>query len=342
MNPALKTALHCGVDNFLRRIPVVLHRGGAGSMLVAGPDRWSHYLPNRFFGDGSHEQERLGCCWTWQLPRVIRQWREAADLAVVRVDRFSARRFPAAEYLRVPEWVRMVAPVPVSNREFRSYSARSDLRIVQRNKLTWRISHDPAELAAHLADDYGPYTRLRHGQDAFIQAPRETRRSFRKGGLLVVERAGAPIARLVFELEPQQLIMATIACVGADEGLLKQGALAGVYHFSFEYARSLGLTQLDMRGCRPCLRDPLFFVKRKYDAAVEVKPDIAYDMLVRWNTADANVQRFLAASPFIFHDREGLAVVHAALGPLERLSPIPGIRQLYEVPRAAPFGVWNK
>ena len=52
MNPTLKTSLHCAVDNTLRRVPLVLYSGAAGSMLVAGEERWSGYLPDRFFGDG--------------------------------------------------------------------------------------------------------------------------------------------------------------------------------------------------------------------------------------------------------------------------------------------------
>ena len=49
MNPTLKTSLHCAVDNTLRQVPLVLYSGTAGSMLVAGEERWSRYLPDRFF-----------------------------------------------------------------------------------------------------------------------------------------------------------------------------------------------------------------------------------------------------------------------------------------------------
>lgn len=342
MNPTLKTSLHCAVDNTLRRVPLVLYSGAAGSMLVAGEDRWSRYLPDRFLGSGPRESHRLGIYWTWQLPRVLRRWRDAADITVARADRATAQLFPAAEFLRVPEWIRMVASVPASNRDFKASSVRSDIRVVKRNKLTWRVSHDANELAMYLDRDYYPYTRLRHGDDAFAQPPRWMMNSFRRGGLLWVERAGVPIAGLVFEQEPPVFRLSTVACVGADEDLLHQGALSGVYLSSFECARSLGLTALDMRGCRPCLHDPLFFVKRKYGAAVEDKPDNVYDLLVRWNSSTPAVMRFLAESPLIFRDGNGLSAIHA-----DRVTPrhkllAPGLRRLVTLRPDATFGEWEE
>ena len=111
MNPTLKTSLHCAVDNALRRVPLVLHSGAAGSMLVAGEERWSRYLPDRFFGSRPRERRSLGSYWMWQLPRVLRRWRDAADITVARADRMTACLFPSEEYLRVPEWIRMVERV---------------------------------------------------------------------------------------------------------------------------------------------------------------------------------------------------------------------------------------
>jgi hypothetical protein len=338
MHPTLKTSLHCAVDNTLRRVPLMLHSGLAGSMLVAGEERWSRYLTARFFGEGARESRYLGSAWSWQLSSALRRWRNAADITVARTDRLTARLFPADAYLRVPEWIRMVAPVPAHNRDFMARSVRSDMHVVKRNGLTWRVSHDPDELATYLERDYYPYTRLRHGSDAFVQTPRRMKQTFRKGGLLWVERKGMPIAGLVFEREHPFLQLSTVACVGADESLLRQGALVGAYLFSFECARSFGLTAIDMRGSRPCLHDSLFFVKRKYGASVTDKPDNVYDLLVRWNTANPAVMRFLAHSPLIFCDGDGLSAIHA-----DRVTPrhkllAPGLRRLLTLRPGTSFG----
>jgi len=97
-----------------------------------------------------------------------------------------------------------------------------------------------------------------------------------------------------------------------------------------------------MRGCRPCLHDPLFFVKRKYGAAVEDKPDNVYDLLVRWNSSAPAVMRFLAESPLIFRDGNGLSAIHA-----DRVTPrhkllAPGLRRLVTLRPDATFGEWEE
>lgn len=311
-------------------------------MLVSGEDRWSRYLPDRFFGSGPRRHRHLGDYWTWQLPRAVERWRNEADITIARADRMTAAVFPASEYLRVPEWVRMVAPVPASNDDLRSSSAGSDMRVVRRNRLTWRVSHDAREFATYLERDYLPYTHLRYGDDAFVQPLRVMRDTFRRGGLLWVERAGEPIAGLIFDTPGRAFRHLTIACVGANDALLREGALAAVYLFSFECARSLGLTTVDMRGIRPCLHDPLFSVKQKFGGAVTAKPDNVYELLVRWREATPAVERFLAHSPLVFRDGAGLSAIHAdRVTPRRRLFAA-GLDRLLTVVPNAPFSSWQE
>jgi hypothetical protein len=339
MQPALKNTLHCLVDNTLRRHAVVLHRGDAGSMLVAGEERWARYLPERFFGAGHRELTLLGTFRAAQLPAALARWQDVADITVARVDQVSQRLFSPTDWLRVPEWIRMVAPVPATPDGFAGSSARSDLRRIRKNGLTWRISHDPAELATYLRRDYYPYTRLRHGDDAFVLSPRLMRRAFGRGGLLWVEKDGVPLAGLVFEHASSMLRMSTVACVEADERHLRLGALAGVYLYSFEYARDRGFDALDMRGSRPCLGDPLFFVKSKFGGQAQVKPDNAYDLLVRWNQTTPPIQRFLTASPLVCRVGSRLSAVCAAGAASPPL--VPGIHGALVAQPGGRFGDWS-
>ena len=341
MHPTLKTSLHCAVDNCLRRVPLVLHSSSEGSMLVAGEDRWSRYLPDRFFGSRTRERRRLGSYWTWQLPRGLQRWRNAADITVARADRMTAHLFPADQYLRVPEWIRMVAPVPASNRDFHSSHAQRDLRHIHSKRLTWRVSHDPVELRIFFERDYEPYIRRRYEVDHHLRSFSFMRRVFRNGGLLWVERAGRPISGLVFGRQSGAFVLHCLACVHGDETLLKEGALSGIYAFSFECARELGLATLDMRGCRPCLQDGLFRFKRKWSAAVGLHAGDDYDLLVRWNTATPAVMRFLAESPLIFRDGDGLSAIHA-----DRITPrhkflTPGLRRLVTLRPDTIFDGWE-
>ena len=342
MHPTLKTSLHCAVDNSLRRVPLVLYSGTAGSLLVAGEERWSRYLPDRFFGSCLRERRLLGSYWTWQLPRVLRRWRDAANITVARADRMTARLFSAAEYLRVPEWIRMVAPVPASDDNILSRHAKRAMRTIRKNGLTWRITRDPAELETYIARDYEPYISRRYGADAYVRPRRWLRTRFRNGGLLWVEQTGVPIAGLLFEMRSGVFLHLTTACVNADEHLLRLGAIDATYLFGFHAARSFGLATMDMLGCRSCLHDGLFRWKRKWGGAVADKPDNIYDLLVRWTTATPAVMRFLAESPLIFRDGDGLSAIHT-----DRVTPrhkllTPGLRRLVTLHPDAAFGGWEE
>ena len=273
---------------------------------------------------------------------MIRRWRDAADITVARADRMTARLFPADEYLRVPEWIRMVAPVPASDDNILSRDAKTAMQTIRENGLTWRITHDPAELETYIARDYEPYISRRYGPDAYRRPRRWLRTAFRNGGLLWVEQTGVPIAGLLFEMSGGVFLRLTSACVNADDRLLRLGAIHATYLFGFHAARSFGLATMNMLGCRPCLHDGLFRCKRKWGGAVADKAYTAYDLLVRWNTATPTVLRLLAESPLIFRDGDGLSAVHAdRVTPRQKLLA-PGLRRLVTLRPDAAFGGWDE
>jgi hypothetical protein len=206
----------------------------------------------------------------------------------------------------------MVAPVPAPDARFISSSARRDLQVICKNKLRWRVSHDRRELEKHLGNDYYSYTRFRHGDDAFVQPRRVVRRAFGRGGLLIVENAAGPLAGLVFEKRGRTLQMWTLACAESNGAHLAKGALAGVYAFCFDLARSQSLEFVDMRGCRPSPADSLFFVKHKWGAQVREHGETAFEFLFDWKEANGAVRRFLEKTPLIFRDAGHLSVLGTA------------------------------
>jgi hypothetical protein len=282
-------------------------------MLLAGEERWSRYFLQRFHGQ-HWTREELGSFRAWEIPRILTRHASNADIVIARLDTFSTNLLTMPNFLRVPEWVRMVAKVPGSNKCFTSHSAKEDLRSIKKNGLSWRISHDPLELRRHLDRDYYPYTRLRHGEDAYVQPSAVLRKAFKDGGLLVVEINSQPVAGLIFEKRGSTMQIWTMACSESDESLLSKRAMAAVYAFSFEYARSTGLDFVDMRGCRPCPADSLFFVKQKWGSQVHEHGELAFEFLVHWHAANERVLEFLEKTPLIFRENENLSVIGTAQG----------------------------
>lgn len=282
-------------------------------MLLAGEERWSRYFLQRFHGE-DWSREELGSFRAWEIPRVLTRHASNADIVIARLDTFSTNLLTMPNFLRVPEWVRMVARVPDPGAAPTFRSAKDDLRLIRNNALSWRVSHDLGELRRHLKSDYYPYTRLRYGEDAFVQPHRVLEVAFKKGGLLVVEKDTQPLAGMVFEIRKKILQMWAMACNNSDESLLSKRAMAAVYAFSFEYARSTGLDFVDMRGCRPCPADSLFFVKQKWGAQVQEHGELAFEFLVHWRAANERVLEFLEKTPLIFRENESLSVIGTAQG----------------------------
>ncbi len=313
MSPFAKQVLHFLRDNAWPMIPVAFCEGPGGTVLMAGEERWTRYFLQRFHGE-KWTREELGSYRAWQIPEILARHGSRTDMVMARLDLLSTRLLRMPDFLRVPEWVRMVARVPDAGAPPSSRSAKEDLRRIRLHGLTWRASHDLNEFRQHLHRDYYPYTRLRYGEDAFVQPSRLLETAFRKGGLLVVEKDTRPVAGMVFKIRKNILQMWAMACTASDESLLSKRALAAVYAFSFEYARATGLDFVDMRGCRPCPADSLFFVKQKWGAEVREHGELAFEFLIRWDSANDRVLRFLERTPLIFRDNDGLSVVGTADG----------------------------
>lgn len=108
MTPFAKQALHFLRDNALPMVPVAICGGPGGTLLLAGEERWTRYFLQRFHGEKWTRQE-LGAYPAWQIPRILARHSGKVDITIARMDIFSTRLVRMPGYLRVPEWVRMVA-----------------------------------------------------------------------------------------------------------------------------------------------------------------------------------------------------------------------------------------
>jgi hypothetical protein len=296
------------------RVPVArLHGvtradGRAATMLVAGAEHWSQYLPGRFFA-GAPRRELIGHAPMWALPRRLRPLRATVDITVVRADQLSARAFFDDDYLSVPEWVglRLPLPVDVAALARESTSVVEDLRKTRRNRLTVDISRDPADCAAFYHRMFVPYTLDRHGSDAYLKSYPSMQRSFRHGGILWLRHEGEPVAGNVFEIHGSTMILTAIGVVDGDIDWRKRGALASLYVNMIAHAHRCGCTMIDMRGARPSLSDGLFRYKAKWGTEIYDMTQNPYSALVHWNRLDGAVAAFLADTPLVFRDGGGLS-----------------------------------
>jgi hypothetical protein len=298
-------------DHTTPRLPVELQHGPEGTLLVAGTARWCRYLPDRFFGGPAPHRRLLGYVPVWCLPKVLESWLPRVDLAIARVTVLAMGHFPAGRQLHVPEWVRTVARVPRSARFPAATRRGRTQRLILKQGLSWRCSHDPRDLATFITRDYRPYILQRYGQDAHLRSERWMRQRLRHGALLWIEQDNQPLAAALVNQQGPTLHYLAAACCHGDPSHLGTGAMGATYLASFELARELGCTHVDLRNSRPSPADGLLSQKLSWGGVITSADDLTHDLLLSWERASPSLLRFLASTPLFFRQGDALACLDA-------------------------------
>lgn len=329
-------------------IPMVILRGltrlksHEGSLLIAGDEHEVYYLTRRFF-EGKYERESLGEVPLWSLARTLEELRKTADLTIARIDRLSSRLFFGSDYLAVPEWIGSILTVPedLENLARKNDSLKSDLRIVERNGLTYLVSQDEGDFEEFYYGMYVPFVRKRYGKLAVIRNFYWMRRVFLQGGLLWVQRGNEHISGLVFRRRGNMIQSVAMGTANGEWRHVKEGANSATDLYILKYAKKLGFRLIDCGGSRPSLNDGVLRYKRKWGISLYEKPDNWYNYLLYWNSLDEPVTSFFSQNPLIFreHGRLSAVILVNADEPLtqtdaERIHHsmwLPGLGRLYIV-----------
>lgn len=293
-------------DHAWPRLPVELQVGPAGRLLVAGTPRWSRHLPERFFGSPPPVRQLVARLPVWRLPRMLATWRPRVDLVIARVDLISTVWFREAEHVRVPEWIRTLAPVPPVTHRFPSSQTRRKQRLVETNGLSWRVSHDPADLRTFLERDYRPYVLRRHGAEAHLRSQRWMERGLRRGALIWIEQGSRTVAAVLVDRQGPALRYLAAACAHGDARLLRLGALSATFLACFDLARRLGCSDVDLRNSRPFLARGLLADKIGWGGVISEPDDLTHDLLLSWNEVTPAVARSLTEAQLVCRGPDGL------------------------------------
>ncbi|MDW8344796.1 MAG: hypothetical protein RMM51_09935 [Verrucomicrobiae bacterium] len=279
----------------VRRWPVRKWRGTTGQgqsvlLLTVGDSPHVDYLARRWLGE-TVSVEPMGRLWRWQVGKVAAE----ADVIVWRMSQWSAQLMAKRAALHLPDWVATVLPVSVDIPQLARVNGSlwEDLRLV-RNR-GWRMELSPGEtdLPQFYEDFYEPFVGARHGLHTVWTPPDWLARRLGRGGVLWLTRDGQRLAGVAFAQHGRTLALLSTGVRLGNKELLRQGAMAAVYYFSWELARMRGCDAVDFGGCRPSLRDGLLQYKRKWGMRVRPKSNCHEVQCVQWREWGAIMEDFL-------------------------------------------------
>jgi len=260
-------------------------------------------------------QSAAGDVPVWKAHVALKELAKTVDLVVARVDTVSARLFFGAGFLRVPEWVDAVLPVPadLDALVWSRRSVREDMRVVRNNRLDASISHAEQEFEDFYSTMYTPFIQARHGNLAWISNRESLRKCFRRGGLIWLIRSGERIAGILFERNGRPLHLPAEGTRGGDPSLLKNGAISALFYHAIRHAADCRCAMVDFGGCRPCLTDGVLRYKRKWGMELRTRSMNQFCTLVCWNRWNPAVGTFLSDVP-VLHQHQGRLTAIASAG----------------------------
>lgn len=299
------------------RVPVALLRGPARAsgrevvLLSAGHP--SSFITGHFFAQKPIVVRRTRLP-VWRLQRLLNEWRSAADLVDVEIDRTSARLFLNATYLALTRWITSWMNVPEDLREFgRTHrNAQTDLRRIRTKNFECCLSREMKDFELFCDKFHRPHVTTRHGDMTKVSPRWMLRYVFHQGMIQWVTRKGEKLAGGILTIKGKVLTKRVNGVLDGRADLLKEGVLSALYVHAMQVARQFGCTELNMGGSMPSLHDGVFRYKSKWATGLRTHEGFLSSncvTLLDWNRLAGPVAEFLSQTSLIHHDHDGYSAL---------------------------------
>jgi hypothetical protein len=233
-----------------------------------------------------------------------------SDLTVMFVDHADFERENRCGWFFIPEWIYGEMAIPLPKKCLSQEKVKSDLRRIRQNRFEYVVSHDPDVYDDFYFNMHIPYISKAHGNMAFFDSLAERRKFSKDYDLLLIKKMDKPelyVAgiTIIYELGLPKLWM-----VGVRDGddYARQGVIAALYHFSFQYLVSKGFDSVGVGGSKALLNDGVLKFKQKMAQKIVRGSKNGY--AIKINTLSTAVVCWLKNNPFVFKRDSAL---HAAV-----------------------------
>lgn len=180
---------------------------------------------------------------------------------------------------------------------------RRGIREIKDRSYIYEITRDIEKFNLFYYKMYLPFCKKRHGKKARFIPVIYSKKTFQKGGLLLVKLDGKYVSGILYGLNKNTLFVPQHAVyLGRDEYIAGQAAL----YFLMRWAKEKGYRQIDYGSTPPFANDGLFRYKRSW--GMKIRPVSRFQKILGMRLCNFGnaVRDFLKENPFIFLDSERL------------------------------------
>jgi len=227
------------------------------------------------------------------------------------------------EALPLEHYVELDVTLPPDQARFFSSlgdSVKSDRRLIRRAQFRPEYTRSTDLLAAFHARYVVPSVPGRHGAAALVPTLPQllTLHAERGGELLRIFRGDAWVSGVFCLPGPQAYNLWSIGWRAGDPCLLKDGAIAACYVFSFQRAYELALPRVELGGTPANLEDGLFYFKSKWGP--RLRPAATAGTFTRHVLLDPShpaCRRYLSSRSLLIQRPDGTYLVLSGRDPAE-------------------------
>jgi hypothetical protein len=270
-------------------------------IVYAGQLENKNYLAHLAFADSPTEQA-LGRRWLWALlPPKRKRESKGVDLRIVELYENQRRWLRTRFQFFVPIWIGGELDLQHAvARLQRSKNARYHLRWMQKNEITYEVTHDPKAFEYFYSSMYLPYIKNRYGDRAFPMSHEDMVGKFGCSELFFVTVRGERVAGDILLYEDNGVRAWSTGVKDGDPSYVKAGAMKALDYLRVQYLAERGYKALHMGGSRPFLLDGV--LRHKKQRRVRLSNHTKRYFSLSLTAGSVGAKAFIANNPFIYEN----------------------------------------
>ncbi|MGB5706868.1 MAG: hypothetical protein WBM41_08545 [Arenicellales bacterium] len=267
------------------------------SVLWSGTEQQLAYFQDRIFGCNSVTLTRVGRRPMVLTDRLMKRF-DCSFCVIVVEQQFLSLVRRHGDFL-LPLWVSCDVPLNDEREYAKSASIRDDIRHINDNKFTWKLSDKRDDFDYFFEKIYIPTITTSHGRSALTASYENRLHKFKSGTmeLLQIMHEDKFLAGVAIDFDGDLPTLRDSGVLNGSPQIKKSGAISATYLFAMDYLASKGYSNVSFGLSRSFLDDGVLNYKRKFRPIITTGSNDS--VLIRIRSLDEPTRSMLRDSPCI-------------------------------------------